>query len=307
MELRELRAFVAAAQELHFGRAADRLYLSTSTMSELIRRLELKLGAPLFIRTTRRVTLTDAGAELLGRAEAILELVDQAAEAVGAVAGGDAGVVRLGLTPPAAPVIAPFLVERFTASRPGMSVEVGRMWLPDLAAALGAGTVDAAITCGGLGVDGPAVTTCALGSEPLLVGLRAGDPLADAESVELEQLSGRALGMHPPHLFPAWDRAQRSILDDACLSPPVAELGDTDLSARRWTRQSEVDWIMLTPSLLDVDERTVVRPVPGRSVPFTLSWPTQSVHRPAVRRFVESSLDGQLPDGWLAPDTEAPG
>ena len=249
--------------------------------------------------------MTDAGTELLGRAQTILELVDQAADAVSRVAGGDAGVIRLGITPPAAPVLAPFLVERFAASRPGISVEVERMWLPDLAAALGACSIDVAITCDHLGIDDAVVATRALGSEPLLVGLRADDPLADAKSVRLEQLGGRALGMHSPHLFPAWNRALQAILDDAGLSPPVVELASSDLAAHRWTRQPDIDWIMLTPSLLDGDEHSVVRPVHGWSVPFTLSWPTQS-DRPAARRFIESSLNGELPDGWLAPDAEPP-
>jgi DNA-binding transcriptional LysR family regulator len=100
MEFRDLRAFVAAAQELHFARAAVRLYISPSTMSELIRKLELELGTVLFTRTTRRITLTDAGTELLGRAETILALTAQATEAVAAIARGSAGAVRLGITPP---------------------------------------------------------------------------------------------------------------------------------------------------------------------------------------------------------------
>ena len=73
MELRQLEAFVAVAAELHFGRAARQLHLSQPTLSELIQRLERELGTPLFTRTTRRVALTGAGSELLGRAKLILD------------------------------------------------------------------------------------------------------------------------------------------------------------------------------------------------------------------------------------------
>ena len=104
-------------------------------MSELIRKLERELGTPLFTRTTRRISLTNAGAELLGRAETIIALTTQAAEAVAAITRAETGVVRLGITPPAGPVIAPHLARRLTASTPAVSVEIQRMWLP----ALGAG------------------------------------------------------------------------------------------------------------------------------------------------------------------------
>jgi DNA-binding transcriptional LysR family regulator len=170
IELRDLRAFVAAAQERHFARAASRLYMSPSTMSEVIGKLERELGTPLFTRTTRRVDLTDAGAELLGRAAAILDLTQQAIEAVDQVARASNGVVRLGITPPAGPVIAPHLIHRFTAATPGLSVEVARMWLPALAKALKDGAVDAALTCGDLGVVDPDITTAEVGSEQLLIG-----------------------------------------------------------------------------------------------------------------------------------------
>src|ERR1700753_1412674 len=113
MERRELRAFVAAAVEWHFARAAERLHLSPSAMSDLIRKLELELGTPLFTRTTRRVALTEAGTELLGRAETILDLTTEAVEAIGVIARGDTGAVRLGITPPAGPVIAPHLARAF--------------------------------------------------------------------------------------------------------------------------------------------------------------------------------------------------
>jgi DNA-binding transcriptional LysR family regulator len=101
VELRQLEAFVAVATELHFGRAADRLHIAAPTLSELIRRLERELGAPLLTRTTRRVALSSAGAELLSRSKVILDEVAAAQAAVHRVAGGEAGTVRLGVTPPA--------------------------------------------------------------------------------------------------------------------------------------------------------------------------------------------------------------
>ena len=73
VELRQLEAFVAVATELHFGRAAEKLHLGQPTLSELIKKLERELGTPLFTRTTRRVVLTGAAAELLTRSKVILD------------------------------------------------------------------------------------------------------------------------------------------------------------------------------------------------------------------------------------------
>ena len=80
VELRQLRYFVAVAEELHFGRAAERLHMSQSPLSRAIRELERDLGVVLFRRTTRQVELTPAGAALLERARRALAEVDLAIE-----------------------------------------------------------------------------------------------------------------------------------------------------------------------------------------------------------------------------------
>lgn len=304
MDLRELRAFVAAAHELHFTRAAATLFMSPSTMTELIHRLEVELGAPLFIRTTRRIALTDAGVELLGRAEAILDMAVQASEAVGAIARGDIGVVRLGVTPPAAPVIAPYLARCFTVSGLERSVDIQRMWLPQLGAALRAGTVDAALTCGDLGIADPDITSVEICAERLLIGLRAGHTLAASESIDLHQLSTQTLGMHPAHLFPAWHAVQQQILDAANVAPPIVEIDDTDLTARRWMLQPEIEWVLLIASLLAGDEATVVVPAREYTVPFTLSWHATPTIRPVLKRFVDSCLGAVPPEGWISASSE---
>lgn len=182
--------------------------------------------------------------------EAILALVEQATEAVGVIRRGDVGHLRVGITPPAGPVIAPHLTRCFAASTPEVSVEIQRMWLPSLGAALHREAIDVAITYGDLGSKRPDIATAEVGSEQLLIGLRPDHPLANQASVDLHRLTDRTLGMHPAHLFPAWHAVQRQILAQAGLAPAVVELNDTDLSARRWIQQPEIDWIMLTGSLL---------------------------------------------------------
>jgi len=298
VELRQLEAFVMVASELHFGRAAERLHLAAPTLSELIRRLERELGTPLFTRTTRRVALTSAGGELLARSKVILEEVAAARAAVRRVADGEAGTVRLGITPPVAAVLGPHLIGRFAAQAPWVTVEVQRMWLPALTDGLVSGRIDVAITCGL--IPAPEETAnevfCA---EPLLVGLRPGHRLAGRLAVALSDLAHDVLGTVPADLFPAWAMSQRQALEAAGISPPSVDLADSDLAATRWADQPGVDWILLIGSLAAAHTRTVVLPVePVQLVPFTLQWNPGRAQTTAVARFVHAALTAELPDGW---------
>jgi len=298
VELRQLEAFVAVAAELHFGRAAERLHMAAPTLSELIRRLERELGTPLFTRTTRRVALTSAGAELLARSKVILDEVAAAGAAVRRVAGGEAGTVAVGITPPAAPVLAPHLIRRFTAEAPQVTIDLQRMWLPALTEALVSGRIDVAITCG-LIPAAEGIANEVFCAEPLLVGLRSDHRLAGRDAVALKDLAQDVLGTAPADLFPAWALSQRQALEQAGISPPSIDLTDTDLTATRWADQDGIDWILLIPSLATAHTTTVIRPAdPELLVPFTLQWNPNRAYTMAVARFVHTTLTAQLPLGW---------
>ena len=98
MELRHLRAFVAVAEEAHFGRAAQRLHMAQPPLSQQVKQLERELGVLLLERTTRRVRTTNAGVVFLERARAILSDVERARESVLLAERGESGVIRVGLT-----------------------------------------------------------------------------------------------------------------------------------------------------------------------------------------------------------------
>ncbi|MBF6209753.1 LysR family transcriptional regulator [Nocardia puris] len=100
MELRQLEVFRVVAEELHFGRAAERLHLAQPHLSRIVRALETDLGAPLFDRTTRRVELTPAGRALLASAEAMLRIEARARADVAAAQRGEIGTVRLSFAGP---------------------------------------------------------------------------------------------------------------------------------------------------------------------------------------------------------------
>src|SRR5262245_7096885 len=168
--------------------------MGQSTLSDLIQRLEREMGTPLLMRTTRRVALNSAGAELLGRAKTILDEVASAAAAVHRTAEGDTGTVRVGITPTVATILSPHLAASLRAALPEVELIVRRMWLTNLTRAVAEGTIDVAITCG-LVSDLPGVVSEVFCGEPLLVSVRPDHRLAQSAAVTLAQLKDETLGV----------------------------------------------------------------------------------------------------------------
>ena len=100
MDVEQLRAFLAVAEELHFGRAAARLHVAQPPLSRTIKQLEKHLGATLFDRNTRSVKLTASGQALIDPARAVLEAMRTAENAVVSADGGETGLVRIAFAGP---------------------------------------------------------------------------------------------------------------------------------------------------------------------------------------------------------------
>jgi DNA-binding transcriptional LysR family regulator len=141
-DLRELRALVAVAEELSFTRAAERLDLSQQTVSETVRGLERELGVELLERTTREVRVTDAGKALLAEGRQALLLADTAFEAARAVGTGQAGTLRIGVTPAIGPEDRHDLVRALRPDHPDLSVSLRELRPGEFRRALGAHEVD---------------------------------------------------------------------------------------------------------------------------------------------------------------------
>lgn len=117
MELRQLRYFMAVADELHFGRAARRLHMSQPPLSVQVGRLEREVGVPLFDRSTRRVTLTPAGLHLQERARRILDEVDAVRGEMRDYVDGLAGQLTAGFVSSANYTVLPEVVRLFRSRR----------------------------------------------------------------------------------------------------------------------------------------------------------------------------------------------
>ncbi|GAA1423346.1 LysR substrate-binding domain-containing protein [Streptomyces thermospinosisporus] len=144
MELRHLQHFVAVAEDQHFTRAAERLMVSQSGLSASIRALERELGTPLFVRTTRRVTLTEAGRALLTEAERILAGVRAAHEAVAAVQGVLRGTLSIGTEQCIAGVDVARLLAAFRRRHPDVEIRLRQWGSGALAEEVAAGRLDLA-------------------------------------------------------------------------------------------------------------------------------------------------------------------
>jgi DNA-binding transcriptional LysR family regulator len=143
MELRHLRYFVAAAEALHFGRAAERLGIAPPTLTVQIQEIERRLSARLFARTKRSVALTPAGEIFLAEARAVLARFARA-ESVGRRAGrGEIGRIELGYVGSAVYAgVLQTLINRFRAARPEVDVSSRELPMMDLPALLAEGPVD---------------------------------------------------------------------------------------------------------------------------------------------------------------------
>src|SRR5260221_625863 len=124
MDLHQLRCFVAAAEDLHFGRAAQRLGMLPSALGRHIRLLEADLGTRLMTRTTRNVALTEDGAILLDEARTLLAQADGLAARLRARGRSQAATLRVGAIDSAAAGLVPLLLHDFRKRRPDVAVQL---------------------------------------------------------------------------------------------------------------------------------------------------------------------------------------
>jgi DNA-binding transcriptional LysR family regulator len=122
MELRHCTAFIAVAEELHFGRAAESLHIAQPALSQMIRSLERELGVPLFERTTRRVRLTASGEALLGPARSIVNQVEGAKRIAQAAQEGVVGRVQVGFGGTSGYSILSLLAREVAERQPGIEL-----------------------------------------------------------------------------------------------------------------------------------------------------------------------------------------
>lgn len=187
MEIQQARSFVAIAEELHFGRAAERLRMTQSTLSRSLAQLERSLEVPLVERTTRSVALTVEGQALLPHAQEILTMVDRSAEIVAEATEGRSGRVRLGFASPSTNHVVGSLAREIRHRLPGLRLELISSVLSHLGLKqVCEGELDIAL--GRWDALPAEVTSRVIAQEKLVLALPEGHRLAQRSSVSVKEL-----------------------------------------------------------------------------------------------------------------------
>ena len=201
--LRDLRYFVAVAEELSFTHAAERLYLSQPALSKQIRGLETTLGARLLDRDSRQVRLTSAGTALLAVARQLLEDWDGGVAAVADAAGQDTKVLRVSTLTAIGRALYPGVVDHFAKRQPGWRIELRSCGWGDSTAGLSDRTADAAFLW--LPVDAENIDSEVLMTERRFVALSSKHRLAKREEVDFAELAEESFVALPRSAGPLRD------------------------------------------------------------------------------------------------------
>lgn len=187
LELTHLHYFVVLAEELHFGRAAERLHISQPPLTQQIQRLEARVGHPLLRRTSRRTELTEAGRVFYDGARAVLDETRRLLESTRRVARGERGQLTVGTPPSLMLETLPRAILAFRRQLPEVDFRLREMSTSRILDALESGAVDLGL------VRGPAVpaplTRLASWKERVIAILPQGHPLAKARRFGLKMMA----------------------------------------------------------------------------------------------------------------------
>jgi DNA-binding transcriptional LysR family regulator len=226
VELRHLRYFVAVAEELHFRRAAERLYIAQPAVSEQIRKLEAELGVQLFDRTQRRVLLTDAGRALLVEARRVLQHAEVACQAARDARDSSTARVKIGYVPDLLPGSVARALQHVGVVAPAIRVTLETGRARDLVQAVRDRRLDAAVT--GLPAPTNGLRVVSVGCEPLVATV----PSARSTStITLGELASQRLLTLPREADPALHDTIVTTFRQAGLAPALTTVSEPRIEA----------------------------------------------------------------------------
>jgi DNA-binding transcriptional LysR family regulator len=299
IELRHLRYFVAVAEEGHVGRAAKRLHMAQPPLSRQIQQLEAALGVQLFRRDRRGVEMTERGRVLLPLARSTLAEVDRAISIVQRLNTGQPAPLRLGYGWSAGFEVLPSIGQALHRHSPELTFLVQEMWNAQLASALLAGEIDAALT-----LNPDLLTRLAFETvrQETLVAIVAHDhPRAGHTDVPVSVFAGERLLLFPRELAPRLYDSMLDICRRAGFEPVTSERSfhtawDLGLTS------DEVGFSFCPASAAASlpDGRAIVGlKAPAPSLPTMLSWHRDS-KIPGVSSLVEVVRELATSSGWVS-------
>jgi DNA-binding transcriptional LysR family regulator len=262
LELRQLRYFVAVAEDLHFRRAAARLHVSQPPLSHQIQLLEAELGCRLLARTRRRVELTPAGAAFLRDTRLVLSELDGAVAAARRISAGQTGRLRIDFVGSALLSIVPLAVQRFRAARPAVEIELRERPTAEQLRGIIASAVDVGLVR--LPIEATEeLTVRVVLREPSVVALPAGHPLAQRRRVPLARLSAEPLVLFPRNQAPGFHDLLVASLATVGRTPEIVQYApETTTIIGLVAAGMGVSLVPASVARLGLDG-VVYRPVPG--------------------------------------------
>ncbi|GAB3579756.1 LysR family transcriptional regulator [Amycolatopsis endophytica] len=254
MELRALRYFVTVAEELHFGRAAERLSIAQPAVSQQVARLERELGVRLLDRSPRHVRLTDAGRRVLDAARETLTSADRVRIAAGRVI-----TLRIGMAPGLTRRLEAG-VEALRSSGPWFDLALVDLPVTARLRALRRGDLDIALARGEVGEPGLRVRTA--WTEPLHAVVSVRHPLAEREVLTPRELAGSLLRLPSRRCDPPLHDAVRGALGRAGVRPAVGRPMNTTQTTLVEVGADARSWALLPEEQLTEASSTRVRVIP---------------------------------------------
>jgi DNA-binding transcriptional LysR family regulator len=298
MELRQLAAFTAVADRLHFGQAAEDLGVAQPAVSQLIRRLEQTLGTTLFERSSHRVTLTSAGAALLPHARTAIESAARMSRLAAELATGSTGVLRIATTPGIGPRLGA-AIGAFSAEHPDVALELPVLTTRQKLERLATGELDVALLRSTPPAD-PALRREVVWQERYVAVLPAAHPAAARDPADLPTVA------ELPMLIVARD-AQPTMHDE--LLAVCAALGvESRLGPSVRTTQDTIAmiaagaaWTLYIEGNLPADVPGVaIRRLPPPDPPSNIWAVWRSVGtNPQAQSFVASLLERAPKPAWV--------
>ncbi len=222
MELRQLRYFVAVAEELHFRRAAARLHISQPPLSQQIHQLESEIGCILLARTRRRVELTPAGEAFLHDARLVLGELEGAVATAQRIGSGQTGRLRVNFVGSALLSLVPGAVQRFRIARPNVEIQIRERPTTEQVRAVVAGTVDVGLVRPPFD-EQPELRAEVVLRERTVAALPSGHPLTELRRVPLRRLASEPLVLFPRSQAPGFHDLLISSLAATGTNPRVVQ------------------------------------------------------------------------------------
>lgn len=229
MELRQIKYFIAVAEELHFGRAAERCHIAQPPLSQQIKRLEEELRVKLLERTSRRVSLTPEGKEFLRRCKDIRERLNEAVVCVQDMAQGLEGQLRVGFIGPASLSKLPKAIRAFRDKNPNIRLDFSAQSTTEQLPMLRGDRLDVAFVRL-FGHDTSGLSSMLFLREPYVLAIPDGHTFTDRERVDITDLEGEPLIFNQRIAQPALYRSLIGSFHKAGFMPNIVQEVNTEQS-----------------------------------------------------------------------------